>query len=60
MLAAAGRLLVRQDGQPVVGRIVRQFRGPVVRAVQTIEDEDAAAEAARVEAPFFAGRRHGM
>ena len=53
MLTAAAGLLVGQHRQAVAVRGTGQARGDVAGAVQPVEDEDAPAQAARVEAPFF-------
>jgi hypothetical protein len=58
MLTASRRLFVRKDGDAIVGRIAGELRRVGVCAIETIEDEDAPAEAVGIEQPFFAGRCH--
>jgi len=46
MLAPAGDLFLGQDGQPVVGGVVRQLGGGIVGAFQPIEDQHLPAQPA--------------
>jgi hypothetical protein len=59
VLAAAGRLLVGQDGEAVVGWIIRELGRSRVRAIDTIENQNAATQTPRIQRPLFARLRHG-
>src|SRR5438105_3513705 len=55
MLAATGRLLIREKNDPVIGLILGQRGGLRVGAVDLVEHQHAPAQTARIQLPFFPG-----